>query len=66
MTFAENEIFFWPLLLIANNNIRLVDLGQQKSNVFSDPFLKQHFPSVSLSLPLTCEQFLNDTSMSNS
>jgi len=51
MTFAENEIFFWPLLLIANNNIRLVDLGQRKSSAFSDPFLKQPFPSVSSGHP---------------
>lgn len=46
MTFAENEILSWSLLLIANNNIRLVDLGQPSSNAFSDPYLKQLFPSI--------------------
>lgn len=54
MTFAENEIFFWPQLLIANNNLRLVDLGQWRSNAFPDPSLKEPFPSVSPSRPPTC------------
>jgi len=46
MTFAEKEVLSWLLLLIANNNIRLVDLGQPSSNDFSDPYLEQLFPAV--------------------
>lgn len=54
MIFSENAIFFWAMFIIDNNNIRLVDLDMQRSNDFSDPFLKLAFPSVFQSYDPTC------------